>query len=133
MAKMRLLKLKEFVMKSIMKEIREEVNPKTNWTLTNILWVANPIAISYIGLYVAGIVGKDHYAMTKELKLLKEGNREIEFELESILVKVSDLNFKLSDSTHALINFNEILKGYIVEIDFYENEQIEYQEIKKLY
>lgn len=131
LAKVRLLQLKRYLLEKCLRQIDDEINFHLNWYWQVILF---PAMISYIiPSTVYTLLTKKEVKgnpLNEELKRLEKSNLEEESKLEALLIKVEEKNFKLSKEVQTLINFDDFLQGYILELDYYE---VEHSESKKLY
>ncbi|MFC3210739.1 hypothetical protein [Planomicrobium okeanokoites] len=127
LANVRLLHLKRYLIENCLKQIDDEINFHVAW-----YWkvIVSPIMVSVIipqtisSLVYDVITNKEikGIPLNEELRRLEKSNLEEEAKLEAMLIKVEEENYKLSKEVQTLINFDDFLKGYTLELDYYEAE-----------
>lgn len=123
LAKMRLLQLKQYLLAKCLKQIDDDINFHLAW-----YWqvIGIPLAIPYIITSSAySLVTKKETKgppLYEELKRLKESNLEEESKLDAMLIKIEEENYKVSEEVQVLINFDDFLKGYTIELEYFEKD-----------
>ncbi|WP_342542733.1 hypothetical protein MHH33_01580 [Paenisporosarcina sp. FSL H8-0542] len=113
-AKLRLLKLRSFLLQNIFKQIENQITPHIAW-----YWKVLPFALGGLPTVIQNAI-KDHLSykemLRKELKNVKEENLEIEEKLNLLLSKLDEESYLLSDDINHLLNVDEFIQGYEYEL-----------------
>lgn len=119
LAKMRLLQLRQFLLAKCFLQIDDDINFHLAW-----YWyaVAMPLAIPTYAYTLATKKESKTVILNTELKKLKESTLEEEAKLELILLKTKEKNYKISEEVQTLVDFDDYLKGYVIELEHYEIE-----------
>ncbi|WP_416143615.1 hypothetical protein [Planococcus koreensis] len=123
LAKIRLLHLKQYLLDKCLKQIDDDINFHLTWYWQVItLPVVIPVFISTLTYSLLTNKEIKGPPLNEELKRLEKSNLEEEAKLESMLIKVEEEKYKLSQEVQMLVNFDNFLKGYTLELDYLEAE-----------